>query len=176
MGMIQTDAAINRGNSGGPLLNSEGKVIGVNTFLYTGGTSAGFVGLGFAIPSNRVEKIVNQLLTAGQVVLDYDPGMEFTAMTEDLIYRYRLPTMHGLLVTTVNKDGPAFECGVMPGDIITRIGEERVISDMHAWALLREFDEGESMELQIWRDGEYYETDMLLRKRVKGDEAQSLEE
>ncbi|MEX2600814.1 MAG: trypsin-like peptidase domain-containing protein [Balneolaceae bacterium] len=176
MDMIQTDAAINRGNSGGPLLNSEGRVIGVNTFLYTGGTSAGFVGLGFAIPSNRVEKIVNQLLTAGQVALDYDPGMEFTAMTEELIYRYRLPTMHGLLVTTVNKDGPAFECGVMPGDIITRIGEERVISDMHAWALLREYDEGENMELQIWRDGDYYETDMLLRKRLRGDKGASLEQ
>src|SRR5699024_4657383 len=57
MDMIQTDAAINRGNSGGPLVDSEGKVIGVNTFIFTGGTSGGFVGLGFAIPSNRVKKI-----------------------------------------------------------------------------------------------------------------------
>lgn len=168
--MIQTDAAINRGNSGGPLLNSEGKVIGVNTFIFTGDTSSGFVGLSFAIPSNRVERIINQLLTAGEVALDYDPGMQFTSMTEQLIYRYRLPYIQGLLVTSVNKDGPAFECGVMPGDIILRIGDERVLSEMHAWALLREYGEGEIMELELLREGEPYFTEMLLRKKVMGEE------
>lgn len=167
--MIQTDAAINRGNSGGPLLNSEGDVIGVNTFIFTGGTSDGFVGLSFAIPSNRVEIIINQLLTAGEVVLDYDPGMKFTSMTEQLIYRYRLPYLQGLLVTSVNKDGPAFECGVMPGDIILRIGEERIMSEMHAWAIMREYHEGDYMQLELWRDGNEYQTEMLLRKRVKGE-------
>jgi serine protease Do len=170
MDMIQTDAAINQGNSGGPLLNSEGKVIGVNTFIYTGGTSAGFVGLSFAIPSNRVERIINQLLTAGEVVLDYDPGMKFTSMTEPLIHRYRLPYIQGLLVTSVNKNGPALESGVMPGDIILRIGDERVLSKMHAWALMREYKVGDTMELELLRDGEPYYTEMLLRKRVKQDE------
>jgi serine protease Do len=170
MDMIQTDAAINQGNSGGPLLNSEGKVIGVNTFIYTGGTSAGFVGLSFAIPSNRVERIINQLLTAGEVVLDYDPGMKFTSMTEPLIHRYRLPYIQGLLVTSVNKNGPALESGVMPGDIILRIGDERVLSKMHAWALMREYKVGDTMELELLRDGEPYYTEMLLRKRVKQDD------
>lgn len=167
--MIQTDAAINRGNSGGPLLNSEGKVIGVNTFIYTGGSNAGFIGLGFAIPSNRVEIIINQLLTAGQVVLDYDPGMEFAEMNEQLIYEYRLPYIPGLLVTSVNRGGPAFDSGLMPGDIILRIGDERVVSEMHAWALLREFDEGDEMKLQLLRDGQPYQTHMLLRKKVQGN-------
>lgn len=170
MDMIQTDAAINQGNSGGPLLNSEGKVIGVNTFIYTGGTSAGFVGLSFAIPSNRVERIINQLLTAGEVVLDYDPGMKFTSMTEPLIHRYRLPYIQGLLVTSVNKNGPALESGVMPGDIILRIGDERVLSKMHAWALMREYKVGDTMELELLRDGEPYYTEMLLRKRVTQEE------
>jgi serine protease Do len=118
MDMIQTDASINQGNSGGPLLNSEGDVIGINTFIFTGGTSRGFVGLGFAIPSNRIDRIISQLLTSGSVVLDYNPGMEFTGMTEQLVYRYQLPYVQGLLVTSVNKDGPAYECGIMPGDII----------------------------------------------------------
>ncbi|MDZ7718167.1 MAG: trypsin-like peptidase domain-containing protein [Balneolaceae bacterium] len=167
--MIQTDAAINRGNSGGPLLNSNGEVIGINTFIYTGGTSSGFVGLGFAIPSNRVEKIISQLLTSGSVVLDYDPGMEFTSMTEQLVYRYRLPYVSGLLVTSVNRNGPAYECGIMPGDVIVRIGEERVSSKMHAMALLREYEEGDHMHVELLRDGELYKTEMVLRQKVAAE-------
>ena len=168
--MIQTDAAINRGNSGGPLLNSRGEVIGINTFIFTGGTSAGFVGLGFAIPSNRVNQIISQLQTSGSVQLDYDPGMEFTSMTEQLIYRYRLPYVQGLLVTSVNKDGPAYHCGVMPGDVIVRIGEERVISEMHAWALLREYDQGDEMHIELLRENDLYKTEMMLRQKISADE------
>ena len=170
MDMIQTDAAINRGNSGGPLLNSEGKVIGVNTFIFTSGYSDGFIGLGFAIPSNRAERIINQLLTGDDLALDYDPGMDFTVMTEQLVRRYQLPAIQGLLVTSVNKGGPAFECGVMPGDIILKIGGERVLSEMHAWALMHEYYEGDKMDLELLRDGQEYETEMLLRKRVKPEE------
>lgn len=166
MDMIQTDASINRGNSGGPLLNSEGEVIGINTFIFTGGTGGGFVGLGFAIPSNRIDRIISQLLSSGSVVLDYNPGMEFTGMTEQLVYRYRLPYVQGLLVTSVNKDGPAFECGIMPGDIILKIGDERVVSEMHAWALLREYDEGQQMKIELLRDNNRYETEMILRQKI----------
>lgn len=168
MDMIQTDASINRGNSGGPLVNSDGEVIGVNTFIFTGGTSNGFVGLGFAIPSDRVQKIINQLKESGSVSLAFDPGMEFTPMTRQLVFQYGLNPIPGLLVTTVNKDGPAYECGIMPGDIIIRIGEERVSSEMHAWALMREFEEGEKMVIQLHRDGKEYEAEMTLRKSVAG--------
>lgn len=167
--MIQTDAAINRGNSGGPLLNSEGDVIGINTFIFTGGTSSGFIGLGFAIPSNRVQKIVSQLLSSGVVNLDYDPGMKYTSMTEQLVYRYQLPYVQGLLVTSVNKDGPAYECGVMPGDIIVRIGDERVVSEMHASALLREYENGDNMPLEIIRNQNRYKTEMKLRNKINAD-------
>jgi len=164
--MIQTDAAINRGNSGGPLLNSSGEIIGMNTFIYTGGTSGGFVGLSFAIPSNRIERIINQLLTTGVVMLDYDPGMEFTSMTEQLIYRYRLPYVHGLLVTGVNRGGPSFDSGIMPGDVIVKIGEERVVSEMHAWALLRDYEVGDTMRVELIREYELFETDISLRQKM----------
>ena len=166
--MIQTDAAINRGNSGGPLLNSDGEVIGVNTFIFTGGTSNGFVGLGFAIPSERVQKIISQLKESGNVSLDFDPGMEFTVMTNQLVYKFKLPPIPGLFVTSVNKDGPAYEGGIMPGDIITEIGGERVGSEMHAWALMREFKEGDEMKIKLVREGNFYEAKMMLRKRVAG--------
>jgi serine protease Do len=167
--MIQTDAAINHGNSGGPLVNSNGEVMGVNTFIFTGGTSNGFVGLGFAIPSNRVQKIVEQLKESGSVSLEYDPGMKFVPVTRQLIMQYpSIPRVLGLFVTEVNKSGPAYECGIMPGDVIVQIGDERVTSDMHAWALMREFDEGEEMTLHLVRDNKQYKTSMKLRKRVQG--------
>ncbi|WP_290877200.1 trypsin-like peptidase domain-containing protein [Gracilimonas sp.] len=167
--MIQTDAAINRGNSGGPLVNSNGEVMGVNTFIFTGGTSNGFVGLGFAIPSNRVQKIISQLKESGSVSLDYDPGMKFVPVTRQLIMQYpNIPRVLGLFVTEVNKSGPAYECGIMPGDVIVQIGEERVTSEMHAWALMREYEEGEEMELHLIRDNKQYKTSMNLRKRVQG--------
>ena len=165
--MIQTDAAINRGNSGGPLVDSEGKVIGVNTFIYTGGTSGGFVGLGFAIPSNRVQKIIQQLATEGEVQLTYDPGFSTTEMTYQLAAKYNLPAIRGLLVKSVNRDGPAFEAGIVPGDIILKIGKESVQSKMHAQALLREYQEGDSMRVELLRDQKRYETKMMLRKKVK---------
>lgn len=168
MDMIQTDAAINRGNSGGPLVNSQGNVIGVNTFIFTGGTSGGNVGLGFAIPSNRVEKIIQQLARSGEVKLSYDPGFETTPMTYRLAAQYNLPATMGLLVTSVNKAGPAYEGGIMPGDIILKIGDERVHSQMHAQALMREYDEGESMRVELWRKGKRYEANIKLRQKVNG--------
>ncbi|WP_445664241.1 S1C family serine protease [Fodinibius sp. AD559] len=167
MDMIQTDAAINRGNSGGPLVDSEGKVIGVNTFIFTGGTSGGNVGLGFAIPSNRVQKIIKQLSTKGEVTLPYDPGFNTVEMTRQLVLKYNLPAMRGLLVNEVNKDGPAFEAGIVPGDIILKIGKERIQSKMHAQALFREYQEGDSMRVELFRKGNRYETKMYLRKKVK---------
>lgn len=166
LNMIQTDAAINRGNSGGPLLNASGEVIGVNTFIFTGGTSDGFVGLSFAIPSNRVQQIITQLNEAGEVTLGYDPGLEVVSINRRLAFEYQLPYMQGLLVVSVNQDGPAFEAGVLPGDIITRIGTELIYGQVHATALFREYSEGETMRLEIFREGQHYETEMTLRRRA----------
>lgn len=166
MDMIQTDAAINRGNSGGPLIDSEGNVIGVNTFIFTGGTSSGFVGLGFAIPSNRVKKIIEQLSTTGEVRLSYDPGFTTVEMTYQLAAKYGLRAVRGLLVQSVNKDGPAFEAGIMPGDIILKIGDERVQSKMHAQALFREYNEGDTMRVELLRKNKPYEAEIMLRKKV----------
>src|SRR5690625_6683918 len=79
---------------------------------------------------------------------------------EQLIYRYQLPYEWGLLITSVNQDGPAFESGIMPGDVVIRIGDERVISEMHAWAVLREYEEGDTMLVELIRDGELYRTEI----------------
>lgn len=166
LNMIQTDAAINRGNSGGPLVNSQGEVIGINTFIYTGGTSYGFVGLGFAIPSNTVIRIMNMLVESGEVPLDFDAGFEWTAITRGLAIRYNLPTIQGMFVVSVNRDGPAFASGILPGDIILRVGREPVYSENHAWALFREYSEGDTMPVELLRNGRRYETDIRLQKKI----------
>lgn len=165
--MIQTDAAINRGNSGGPLLNSLGEVIGINTFIFTGGTGSGSIGLGFAIPSSRVQLILEQLANTGRVEYDFDLGMRTRSMTEGLVVRYNLPYIQGLLVTEINRSGPAFDAGLMPGDIILQIGENRVVNNLHGSALLRQFSAGDSVEMMLLRGGERYETTVALRPRVE---------
>lgn len=164
--MIQTDAPINSGNSGGPLLNSLGEVIGMNTFIFS--PNQGYVGLSFAIPSNRVVKIVNQLKTQGKITLDYDLGMETIPVNPRLAYRYNIPLIpNALLVVTVNKDGPAYEAGILPRDILFRIGKERVQGTMHAQALFREFAAGDTMTVEIIRDNKRYASDIFLRPKAE---------
>lgn len=165
--MIQTDASINRGNSGGPLLNSLGEVIGINTFIFTGGTGSGSVGLGFAIPSSRVQLILEQLANTGRVEYDFDLGMRTRPMTEGLVVRYNLPYIQGLLITEINRSGPAFDAGLMPGDIILQIGENRVVNNLHGSALLRQYKAGENVDIMLLRGGERYETTVALRPRVE---------
>lgn len=163
--MIQTDAAINSGNSGGPLMNSQGKVIGMNTFIFT--PNSGNVGLSFAIPARRVKRITEQLLEKGEITLDYDWGMETVTISPRLSYRYNIPLIpYALLVISVNKDGPAFESGIRPKDVLLKIGSERVQGSMHAQALMREYSNGDTMRVEIVRDNTRYETGIFLRPRI----------
>lgn len=165
--MIQTDAAINEGNSGGPLVNSLGQVIGINTFIYTGGTSGGFVGLGFAIPSNTVVKIVSQLRHSGKVSLDFDPGFQVRPITMDMAYKYNLPVIQGVYVYSVNKGGPAYQAGILPGDVLFSIDGQQIFSYTHYQAILREYHRGDTLKLVIARNGKLYQTKMTLRNKVQ---------
>ncbi len=164
--MLQTDAAINRGNSGGPLINSLGEVIGMNTFIYTGHTGGGFVGLGFAIPSNTIVRVVNQLEQNGSVALGFNLGFHVRPITLQTAYRYNLPLMQGVYVYSVNKDGPAYKAGILPGDILWRIGDERIYSYTHFQALLREHKKGDTVHFVIFRRGKFYEATMKLASKV----------
>ena len=111
---IQTDAAINHGNSGGPLINSMGQVIGVNSQIETGGTSQGNVGIGFAIQSNTVKQVVAQILMNGKATHAY-LGVTIKAITSELASLYRLPVKEGLLVSEVTKGSGAANAGLKGG-------------------------------------------------------------
>src|ERR1700724_3234041 len=120
---IQTDAAINRGNSGGPLINTHGEVIGINSAIYTpSGTTAG---IGFAIPINTAKRIAQDLITEGRVHLAYI-GVQTIPVGGYLAQALDLPVQEGLLVETAAKGGPAAAAGVRGGDRVAQAGMQRI--------------------------------------------------
>jgi putative serine protease PepD len=120
---IQTDAAINRGNSGGPLINSHGEVIGINSAIYTpSGTTAG---IGFAIPINSAKAIANDLMIDGRVHRAF-LGVETLPVNDYLAEALDLPVQEGLLVEVVPRGGPAAEAGIHGGDRIAQAGMRRI--------------------------------------------------
>jgi S1-C subfamily serine protease len=126
--VIQTDAAINRGNSGGPLLNAAGRVVGVNTQIATGSANEdGNVGVGFAVPINTVADVVDQLQKQGRV--DHaELGLRAQPLTEEIADLFRLPTHEGLLVTAVGEDSGAAKAGL-------RAGDTQVVVSGESWLL-----------------------------------------
>jgi S1-C subfamily serine protease len=121
--MIQTDAAINEGNSGGPLVNLAGQVIGLNTLVLRGSSSGTVVeGLGFAVASNTIQAIANSIIENGYLARPY-LGIRWQWIDPRLAFRYRLPVEYGVYVAQVYDNSPALQAGLQSGDIITRIGD-----------------------------------------------------
>lgn len=114
---IQTDAAINRGNSGGPLLNLKGEVIGMNTAIVTNMGSGGYMGIGFAIPSNMIQHIMEQLIADGSVTRGFI-GVTLQQVDNNLAQSFGLDKVRGALVADVTSDSPAAQAGLRQGDII----------------------------------------------------------
>lgn len=149
--MIQHDAPINPGNSGGPLLNLRGEVIGVNTAVVRHarlGVSA--EGLGFAIPSNTVKVIAEELIRSGRVVRPY-LGIFYEPLTPRAAQANDLPVDHGVAVQSVEPNSPAGLAGVQEGDIITKINGQEIDIDNPLVNLLFHYKAGETVELEIYR-------------------------
>ncbi len=151
-GMIQTDAAINQGNSGGPLLNINGQVIGINTLIVReSGSGAVAEGLGFAIPSNTAQAIADQLITQGFFERPY-PGIRWVNITPALASRYRLPSERGVFITDVQPGGPADTAGFEQADIITAINGQ-MIDETHPFRnLLFHYEPGDTIEIAYLRN------------------------
>ncbi len=112
--VIQTDAAINHGNSGGPLLSSRGQVIGVNSQIETGDTATGNVGIGFSVPSNTVKDVVAQIIRTGRVDHAY-LGISGQAVTPDVVDKYNLAVKTGVVVESVTNESGADKAGLKGG-------------------------------------------------------------
>ncbi len=178
--VIQTDAPINKGNSGGPLLNDRGKVIGVNSQISTGGGGdTGNVGIGFAVPSNTVKAIAAQLIDSGQVDRAFI-GIGGTTIEPELARQFRLPVDAGVLVERVGEATPAARAGLkagtndvvvegqsytLGGDVIVAVAGQRVASLEQLRDVLATHKPGDSVELEIYRGNEQRTLELTLGRQ-----------
>ena len=161
MTLIQTNAALNSGNSGGPLINCYGQVIGINTMKIGAFTdSAGVEGIGFAIPSATVKDIVDQLIGQGYVSGRPTLGIEGEALSAFYQHYYRMPA--GLYITYVQPGSDAYSKGIENGDMLLSINGHRITTMEEMKSLLYDMEVGETVETIIYRKGEHYRVALTL--------------
>jgi len=155
---LQTDAAINKGNSGGPLFNVDGEVIGVNTAIYSpSGTNAG---LAFSIPSNLVKQAADQLREFGRIRRGWI-GVSYQSVTDDIADSFGLDHAHGVLVANVVADGPAAKAGIKRNDIIVAFSGQDVPDLRRFPRLVANARVGSTVDVVVWRQGK--ETPLKLK-------------
>ena len=154
--VIQTDAAINAGNSGGALVNSQGKVIGINTLKLSGD---GVEGLGFAIPINSTTDIVKQLMQYNKVIRPYI-GIAGSTVTEDMAKKYKV--VEGVLVEEVENFTAAQKAGIKAGDIITEVNGKEVDSVDDINEIKNKYNVGDKIKIKLYRDGNYVDVELTL--------------
>ncbi len=161
--MIQTDAAINSGNSGGPLLNALGEVIGVNSVIYT--PNQGSIGLGFAIPINRVKSIVAELRTKGKIERNFWTGLEIQTVDRRIARYFRLDKIQGVIISDVKQGSPAERAGFRVGDIILEAKGEKINNEASLIALVDDARVGETLTMKVMRDRREITLSLRLEKR-----------
>ena len=161
-GLIQTDAAINQGNSGGPLVNLAGEIVGINTLVVRGsGGGAVAEGLGFAIPVNTARAVADQIIQKGYFSRPY-LGIRWQTITPDIAAVYNLPVQWGIYVTRVVDGSPADKASLRQGDIITRIGEVS-LDETHSFInALFLYKPGDQVAVELVRDGERLQVQVTL--------------
>jgi serine protease Do len=147
---IQTDAAINRGNSGGPMFNLDGEVIGISTAIFS--PTGGNVGIGFAIPSDYASKVVDQLRVGGKVRRGFI-GVRIQAVTEDIASSLGLTEEKGAIVSSVEPTGPAARAGVRSGDIILSFNGQEVATNRSLPSIVSETGIGRTVDMTVLRNG-----------------------
>ncbi|MEM8484475.1 MAG: trypsin-like peptidase domain-containing protein [Bacteroidota bacterium] len=163
--MIQTDAAINQGNSGGPLINALGEVIGVNTFIYTARGSTGSIGLGFAVPAHKARDIVNELRTNGEVDRSYYTGLRGLDVNDRIARALGLAQARGFIVRDVDPDSPAERAGFRPYDVILSFEGEEIDNQIDLAGRLYDFRPGDTVKLEVLRDARMVNLSMEIGRQ-----------
>lgn len=167
---IQTDAAINRGNSGGPLFNMEGEVIGINTAIIS--PTGGSIGLGFAIPSDTAQNIVAQLQEFGETRRGW-LGVRIQTITDELAETFGLESTKGALVADVMADGPAKAAGIEPGDVIVAFDGKEVPAMRDLPRIVAETAVGKEVSVSVIRKGEAKDFKVTLGRLEDAEKAQT---
>lgn len=155
---LQVDASINRGNSGGPLFNLDGEVIGVNTAIYS--PNGGSVGIGFAIPSNMVKSVVAQLRENGAVERGW-LGVQIQNVTPDLAEALGLDEAEGAIVAAVTPDSPAEAAGIRSGDVILKFAGKPINDSRELARVVAQHPAESEAEVTLWRSGEAQTVDVV---------------
>jgi 2-alkenal reductase len=163
--MIQTDAAINQGNSGGPLVNLAGQVIGINTLILRSGSGASTVveGLGFSIPASTAQAVANQLIDHGAVARPY-LGIRYQSLDPQIARMYSLPAQWGVYVTQVVKGSPAEKAGIREDDIIVQVGDFAIDDSRPYNNALFNYKSGDTVTLTIFRGTERIQLQVTLQQ------------
>jgi len=164
LNMIQTDASINGGNSGGPLVNSLGEVIGMNTLIFTSGNNSGSIGLGFAIPVNKIKRIIEELKEKGSIDRNFEIGMRIQTIDEGIAKYYHLKNTKGVIVTKIYPNTPAERGGIEVGDIIVDVEGFKINNENSIFSVFHEFRTGQTITVKIIRDEKELTKQMKLVK------------
>jgi serine protease Do len=147
---IQTDAAINKGNSGGPLFNLMGEVVGINTAIYS--PSGGSVGIGFSVPANTARGVIDQLVKFGETRRGW-LGVRIQQVTPDLVEGLKLDKARGALIADVTPDGPAAKAGVAAGDVVIEFNGRQIREMKDLPRIVADTPIGDKVPLKVWRKG-----------------------
>src|SRR5690606_4186820 len=164
---IQTDASINRGNSGGPLFDMRGNVIGINNAIFS--PSGGSVGIGFAIPAETARPIVEKLI-AGEEILRGYLGVRIQPMTEDLAEALGLPQNRGEFIQSVQPGEPAEQAGLQAGDVVVRVDGKEVTRDQTLSFIVANIAPGRRINVDVIRDGERRTVPVTVGRRPSEEE------
>ena len=164
---LQTDASINRGNSGGPLFDMNGKVIGINTAIFS--PTGGSVGIGFAIPSALAQPVISQIIKYGRTKRGWI-GVRIQSVTEEIAESLGLEKPRGALIASINKDGPAKIAGLKAGDIILEINDRQIKEMKHLPRIVAENDIDSIVTLKYWRDNKIHTTKVKIGELEKAEE------
>ncbi|MDY3771413.1 MAG: trypsin-like peptidase domain-containing protein, partial [Candidatus Faecousia sp.] len=165
MTLIQTNAALNSGNSGGPLINCYGQVIGINTMkIGTFTDTAGVEGLGFAIPSTQVKEIVDQIISQGYVSGRPTLGISGETLSTFYQHYYRMPA--GLYITEVDPGSDAARKGIQEGDMLLYLGDTRITGMEDLKTAVYDCEVGEVVEVIVYHKGQQYKLELTLSEDV----------
>ena len=165
---IQTDASINQGNSGGPLFNLKGDVIGINTAIIAPGQS-GSIGIGFAIPANAASNVINQLIEFGETKRGW-LGVRIQEVTKEIAEVENLKKPEGALVASVGKNSPADKAGIKAGDIILEFDNKKIDTMRTLPRVVASTEVGKSVVLKIWRNKRLITKRLILGRLESSEE------